>query len=205
MSQWLAERGHAVHAPCGLAADGTCPGDNALPFGGVAPTMPCENTLPTSSFCHAPDGSVNDAYCTCELAAEEHPCGTTVMVDGLAALDMDMECARFCGKCPSERPPLFPEACAPAMETPCQDSGSFPYYCTKASAETASPLMSAHQDAEDGFWMPDGVDSVHGSYTGDAALCDCSSSLIAANPSSSASLPTVVQMSLLAFAILLHF
>jgi len=121
MSQWLDARDHAVDAPCGLDANGNCPSDKdktVLPFGGETPALPCENTLPTSSFCHTLDGGVNEAYCTCERAAADHACGSTAMVDGLAILDMDAECARFCGLCPSgARPDLFPQAC-PHYEPP---------------------------------------------------------------------------------------
>lgn len=179
MSQWLSERGHAVDAPCGLTADGECPGGNGAPFGGVLPALPCENTLPTSSFCHTPDGRVNDAYCTCERVAEDHACGTSVAVDGVAILDMDLECARFCGLCPAEeRPPLFPQVCPPVSAVAgggCHSSGSFPYFCTEAAAVAASPQSSAHQDEDGGFWMPNGIASFHGDYSGDAKLCDCPS------------------------------
>ena len=111
MSQWLDARDHAVDAPCGLDANGNCPSDKdktVLPFGGETPALPCENTLPTSSFCHTLDGGVNEAYCTCERAAADHACGSTAMVDGLAILDMDAECARFCGLCPSVGAPRGP-------------------------------------------------------------------------------------------------
>jgi hypothetical protein len=168
--------------------------DKKPPFGGVAPVLPCENTLPTSSFCHTPDGRVNDAYCTCERAAEEHACGTRVMVDGVAVLDMDLECARFCGRCPAERPPLFPKPCPAAgntitMPTACHKGGAFPYFCSKASAETSSPSNSAHQDETDGLlWMPNGVSSFHGDYLGAAPLCDCTGSAVSGAASSTVKL-----------------
>ena len=86
-----------------------------------------------------------------------------------AVLDMAVECARFCGKCPEDRGVLFAEPC-PA----CQQNGGYPYFCSQAAAERASPVRSAHRDnASAPEWMPDGVPSWHSAFDGSAATCLC--------------------------------
>ena len=99
LEAWLAARGHAVHAPCGLvhtctgganktATQRVCASTGAPPFAVAgAPPLACEDTLPVTSFCHAPDGSLNEDYCTCERAAAAgHSCsGSPTTVGGSSA------------------------------------------------------------------------------------------------------------------------
>ena len=95
LSRWLHERKHAQAAPCG-----TCSGGAPL----VDPPMPCEDTMPTSSFCHLLGG---DYFCKCSTATTTRKCGTLSPVEGFATMNVSNECARTCGLCPSTRPPLF--------------------------------------------------------------------------------------------------
>ena len=72
MSRWLSARDRSTVAPCGK-----CSGGVAL----VEPALPCEDTLPISSFCHLLGG---DSYCRCADAVDDggggSRCGTSYEV-----------------------------------------------------------------------------------------------------------------------------
>jgi len=92
MSQWLENRGHKRTAPCEVCAEYT------------EPDMPCEDMLPSTSFCHRLGG---DFMCKCESAVSQYACDSKEEVPGFGVLDITAECQRTCGKCPAVRPPLF--------------------------------------------------------------------------------------------------
>ena len=97
MSRWLSARGRSRVAPCG-----TCSGDVEF----LEPALPCEDTLPTSSFCRLLGG---DSHCRCADAVADLGCEASHEVNGFGEMDMSAECSRTCGLCGSDvgRPPLF--------------------------------------------------------------------------------------------------
>jgi len=186
MSQWLDSRGHAIDAFCIEACDdGTCPSS--------PPELPCENILPTSSFCHLLGNSYSWEYCTCEGLTEQFACGTENLIDGFGLLDVSAECSRHCGLCPAERPPLFHDACPSDAEAghgdehgdghgdhrllavtgACQFMKNYPVFCTKSAADAQSGNGESHQDMANGPWMVNQGDMWHGDYEGDAPECNC--------------------------------
>lgn len=96
MSNWLNARSISTVAPCG-----TCSGNKSF----VEPDLPCEDTLPTSSFCHLLGG---DFFCRCANIVDS--CGKSYDVEGFGKMDVSAECRRTCGLCGNarDRPPLFP-------------------------------------------------------------------------------------------------
>lgn len=100
MSQWLVARGHKISASCEQCEEGATK---------TPPELPCEDTLPTSSFCHALGG---DFFCTCAGVVAEHECGSIAKIKGFGHLNVSTECQRTCGHCPAERVPLFHSPCA---------------------------------------------------------------------------------------------
>ncbi|CAE7278654.1 unnamed protein product [Symbiodinium natans] len=98
MSGWLRSNGKPVVATC-------------QDCGAMQPTQPpplCEDTLPTSSFCHTLGGDLN---CKCSTAIASHPCGELASISGFGLFNTTAECMRTCGHCPTERPPLFHHPC----------------------------------------------------------------------------------------------
>lgn len=94
MSKWLAERKHNASAPCQTCADDVA----------TQPEMPCEDMLPSTSFCHLLGG---DLMCKCDSAIQQNACGTMPEINGFAVMNVSAQCERSCGHCPDERPPLF--------------------------------------------------------------------------------------------------
>merc|ERR1719440_2135596 len=90
MSEWLENRGHKRTAPCEVCEEYT------------EPAMPCEDKLPSTSFCHRLGG---DFMCKCET--QKDSCDKKEDIAGFGVLDVTSECQRTCGTCPAERPPLF--------------------------------------------------------------------------------------------------
>jgi uncharacterized protein (DUF305 family) len=175
LSEWLDVRGHSTIAPC---MDRCCPGDQPL---APAPSLPCEDTLSISSFCHQFGG---DSFCSCGIMTDTHACGSEVRIDGFGMLVVDAECKRHCGLCPLDRAPLFYTEC-PESESgashdhrdledsvPCQSEKTYPNYCTESEANHASPTETSHQHAGV-LWMPEDVEQYHGNYNGDAPECTC--------------------------------
>lgn len=95
MSMWLANRDFPIVSSCMSCAKV------------VQPSLPCEDILPSTSFCHLLGG---DYLCKCEKAIEQYPCGTLSEVTGFAVLNTSAECQRTCGLCPSDHAPLFQNA-----------------------------------------------------------------------------------------------
>lgn len=170
MERWLTERKEDIHRPCGAFIEDKslnqknliCAGSGEKVFSHLNLTrtssdkdlgstssynlpLACEDTLPTSSFCHLPNGAVNDEFCTCEkVASAGHTCeGSNKNITSQTTLSMTLDCQRFCKKCPDngKRPELFYQPCGA-----CQYNNSYPYYCTNVEASIASPVGSAHKD-----------------------------------------------------------
>jgi len=83
--------------------------------------MPCEDLLPSSSFCHVLGG---DFFCSCAAAVAQNPCGTTKEIPGFGILNVSSECRRTCGGCASARPPLFHEPCPSGKQSGGSGGGS---------------------------------------------------------------------------------
>merc|ERR1712216_537478 len=93
MSRWLDTRAHSLYASCT-----DC--NKEYP----TPSLPCEDLLPASSFCHMLGGDLN---CKCSTIA--HQCGKEIEIPGFgASMNVTTECTRTCGACGTgARPALF--------------------------------------------------------------------------------------------------
>jgi len=101
LAKWLTMRNHSVLAPCRECTQWETP---------TKFETPCDDMLPSTSFCHMLGG---DFYCKCESAIEQHACGSVHEIEGFGMLNTSAECARSCGHCMVERPPVFYDnACA---------------------------------------------------------------------------------------------
>merc|ERR1711998_648385 len=60
------------------------------------------------------------------------------------------------------------------MTVGCTNGGNYPFFCTEEAANQQSSVGTSHEMM--GYFMPDGFPMMimDGSYTGDAAECDCS-------------------------------
>lgn len=90
--------------------DETMPLQDSMPVQMDPPvvTAPCEDMLPTSSFCHL---SGQHAYCRCsDVVGQLGECGSTIFLQGFGLMVVDEQCARSCGLCPA-RMTLFHYLC----------------------------------------------------------------------------------------------
>jgi len=101
MSEWLSKRSHHRTAPCITCTNNETP---------AQPEMPCENFLPSSSFCKEFGG---DSNCRCDEATKTHACGMATWIESFGLLNVSAECKRHCGGCPTTRPPLFHTSTCP--------------------------------------------------------------------------------------------
>jgi uncharacterized protein (DUF305 family) len=96
---WLEGRGHAIAAPCSACADDPDP-----------PATPCEDMLSSSLLCSMARDPIS---CDCAVLLETYGCDD--VLDGVW-MAVSNECARSCGDCPADRPPLFYDACPGAPD-----------------------------------------------------------------------------------------
>jgi uncharacterized protein (DUF305 family) len=128
MHEWMDSRGYPVFAPCTECEEGAPHSDGVMSENETMASMgsemvdfnmtdlgmdmngdlPCEDILSTSSFCHLLG---QDAYCKCsDVLGQIAECGTSIFIEGVGVMNVDGQCARSCGLCPS-REPLFDYLC----------------------------------------------------------------------------------------------
>jgi len=98
-----------------MAVTASCNAGCSLDAGTLAASVPCEDTLSTSSFCHGIAGRSQDGYCRCDevtFAASSYNCGEATWVDGFGLFVPEVLCRRSCGQCPVDSRPLWVPSCS---------------------------------------------------------------------------------------------